>query len=839
MESDELAEIEKVDSADVRSFWTMVLLTVQNAFNDKAAQLFLILLGVQLAMTHEDALKIAPTLSMIILLPFILFSPLAGWISDRYSKTWVLRGGALLQMLVLGLIVWALSQRLFTLAIVGFGLLALQSTLLSPAKKGIIKEMMGSERLGFASGVMEVTAVLAICAGQIVSGFWFNSRFRSAESVWEAVYWPLVLLFICSIPAFLLSFTIKYYPSPSKRPFKMSVLWEHIGQMKDVVGDSKLRLSALAIAFFWFVGGFINIVALQVGGTGGVMSFGKDLAILLAYASGGMILGGAVASLSSRRSIELGLVPIGGLLMVVGCIGTAYVHTTSHWFGPWLGFTGFGAAIFLVPLNAHLQDVLDEKKRGKVLAGANLLDGLAGASAVGLQYGLTKMGLSIEQQFIVLAVLCLGVTIYALKLLPQHFVRFTLLTVLRVFYRQKVMHAERLPKDGGVLIVPNHVSYIDAFILTSASRRPIRFLMYDSYFKKSGVLRWFVKFFDTVPISERRAKQAIQLAADAVQAGGVVCIFPEGQLTRTGCMNEIKRGFEMIARKAKCPVVPVYMDGLWGSIFSFEREKFLKKRPYRLPYGVTVVWGEPIPYQEATAVAVRRELSLLNAEAFSQRDLLKDPAGIISKGKVRLCHGAVAVLESLRQSALAEDEKTRFHRVYNALQISDLHAICRGDVIAFRVDELGDLVATLALVLPIVDRLGVVLLDGSESADELKRLHQQFQIKSYFGKEALNEQIKAAGIENTELYVLDGNDVGNGRFPVRTWHGIVVAMSMRHPAIVTSTNVFQAGWKEGAWGRVLPGHFVDPGNGPSTIYLCDSKTETYQGNVDAEGFLLR
>ena len=752
-----------------------------------------------------------------------------------------------MQVIELGLIVWAIHIENFYIGIVGFGLLALQSTIISPAKKGIVKEMMGSEKLGAASGVLELSSVLAICVGQILSGFWFDSRMAEATSPWEAAYWPVLLLFIFSIPAYIASHTMKVYPSPGERPFKKSIITEHIGQMKDLLGDSKIRLSALAIAFFWFIGGFINIAAIQVANeitessklTSSVSSgMGSELAYLLASASGGMILGGLIASLSSRRSIELGLVPIGGLLMVLGSLCLALVPANGDWFKFWIGFTGFGASMFLVPLNAHLQDKCDEKKRGKVIAGSNLLDCLAGALALGIFSALLAAGVSINHQFIFIAVLCAAVTIYATRILPQHFVRFTVLTVLRVFYRQKVLHAERLPATGGVLIVPNHVTYLDAFILTASSKRPIRFLMFDSYFKKPGLVRLFIKFFDSVPISEKRAKEAIQSAADAVAEGGVVCIFPEGQLTRSGCMNELKRGFEMIARKANCPVVPVYMDGLWGSIFSFERGKFIYKWPYRLKYGVTVAWGEPMQPGEATAVAVRERLSQLSAESFSHRDVLRNPLKTACAGKVNIQNGSSEVLEKLTSEVAEIPEKKIHGLVYNALQISEIYALRKKDAIALHIDELGDAVYVLAVILPKIGRFKVVLIDDNTTAEELKIWHQQYALKSYFGGEKLRGLLDSAGLSDVPIYVVNGSEASERSYPVKVVGERVVAMSMPHPIAVTATNQFQAGWKESAYGRVLPGYRVDESDEQDIIYDPQNNTPIILAKVDDEGFML-
>ncbi len=855
-----------VDGADQRSFWTMVLLAIQNAFNDKAAQTFLTALGVFL-LTNEimssdhsslssvdlaDKLSdaragVAPMLSMLILIPFIFLAPLAGWISDRFSKTMVLRGGALMQMLVLGLILVAVVTRQYWLGVVGFGLLALQSTLLSPAKKGVIKEMMGSERLGFASGIVELSSVLAICLGQIISGFVYDSRLAATQSgasasgdAWQAVYWPILILFIFAIPAFLASFLIKVYPSPSKRPFKVSILWEHVGQMKDLLGDSKIRLSALAIGFFWFIGGFVNIVAFQVGSelTAGTTGYGKELAMLLGFASGGMILGGAVASYSSRRSIELGLVPIGGILMVIGCVAMYFVGIDSFMFKFWIGFIGFGAAMFLVPLNAHLQDSCPEKKRGKVIAGSNLLDCLAGALAVAAQVLMTKFGVSIQVQFILIGVLCALVTIYATKILPQHFVRFTILTFVRVFYRQKVLNVSRIPKEGGVLIVPNHVSYMDAFILTAASSRPVRFLMTDEYFKKRGIIRTFLKLFDTVPISDKRAKDAIQKAADAVAEGGVVCIFPEGQLTRSGCMNEIKRGYEMIARKAKCPVIPVYMDGLWGSIFSFERGKFIKKWPYRLPYGVTVNWGDPIPAREATVDRVRGELSKLGMQAFSERAQLERPTKSLRKGRVKVLAGERGAIDSLRQQMLGQTKDEQYDYLYNGLQLSEFHGICRGDVVAIRLDEMGDLKESLGVAFPLLGKLKLVLVSDEITASELLQWHESYGIMSYIGGPKLKAQMHEAGIKDTEFYSLKGSVAEEGVYPVKSVDGKVIAISMPHPIAITTTNQFQAGWKEGAYGRLLPGYQVEADADITKVYLPNKPSAICTGAMDKEGFLL-
>jgi len=469
-----------------------------------------------------------------------------------------------------------------------------------------------------------------------------------------------------------------------------------------------------------------------------------------------------------------------------------------------------------------------------------LLDSLTGALAVVANLLLLKAGVSIQAQFAILGVLCVIVTIYATRILPKHFVRFTILTFLRVFYRQKVLNADRLPSEGGVLIVPNHMTYLDAFILTASSTRPIRFLIFDSYYKKAGLVRFFLKFFDNVPISQTRAKDAIQKAADAVAEGGVVCIFPEGQLTRSGCMNELKRGFEMIARKAKCPVVPVYMDGLWGSIFSFERGKFIYKKPYRLQYGVTVSWGDPMQAREATAVAVREKLTELGAVSFLHREQLKNPKKSACCGRVKVNQGSESSrnrLEDLTSQVKQMSEGKVHGLVYNALQISDVHALRRKSVIALYLDELGDAEHVLSVVLPRIGKYDVLLLDSSTSKDDIKQWDEQYEVRNYFGGDALRGLLDSAGLNDVPIYNMTATKASEVCYPVKLVGNKVVAMSMPHPVAVTKTNQFQSGWKEDSYGRVLPGYMVRKNGEKDMIYDPLKETAIIESSVDENGFL--
>ncbi|WP_435894648.1 MFS transporter [Oceaniferula spumae] len=801
------------------SFWSLFTLQTQNAFNDKAAQFLLIPLGGVLMASIPGAGGLEYMLGALIVLPFILFAPIAGWISDRYSKTSVIRGAIILQFIVLAWIGLAVLQRNLWMAVAGFFMLSVESVILSPAKRGIVKELVGHSRLGFASGVLEMSVVLAVCAGQILSGWWFDIRLGGFEEIlpgsiengWNAAFFPLVLIAAGALPTIAISYGIEKIPAMGSRRFEKKIFWEHFGQLKDLWEDRRIRLSAAGAAFFWGFAGFLNLAAIQMGKdmTGGGYGFGTDIAVLMLAASGGITLGGVIASLICKKNIELGLVPVGGMIMVIGSLALAMTPISSVWIKIWLMVAGAGGAILLVPLNAYLQDVCPPEKRGRIIAGLNLLDCIAGLIAVVLQGVLAKTGAPYWVQFSILAVIALWATSYSARILPQHVVRIFVLGLFKIFYRVRVLNADRIPKEGGVLLTPNHVSYVDAFILSCASTRKVRFLMFDGYFSHPWIGK-FVRLFDTVPISQTRAKEALRVAAEALNEGHMVCIFPEGQLTRTGCMNEFKRGFEMIARKAKCPVLPAAMDGLWGSIFSFERKKFIYKIPYRIRYGVTVNFGELIEPDEVDAVETRNKVASLRADAFLQRLPMENPMKVIGNS-VNILAAPADVLDeyhisinTLRERPLAEQKRI----AANAIQVGDVNAIGRGQTVIIEWSGLENCREVMTIAFAQYFDLKLVLVDSSVTGDEVRKLTEQHHVQQYIGGNALAEACLQAGMERV-CYNFSSEAVTNTHsLPCLAVKQRVVSMSMPHPVAITATNLHQEGYREGTWGRLLPAYHL-------------------------------
>src|SRR3954463_2204768 len=199
------------------------------------------------------------------------------------------------------------------------------------------------------------------------------------------------------------------------------------------------------------------------------------------------------------------------------------------------------------------------------------------------------------------------------------------LSFARIFYRVAVTGADRLPK-GGFLLLPNHISWIDAVVLSMACPRPIRFIIDEGVYK-NRILNPFLRAVSCIPITARKAKDGMREAIARIRAGEIVCLFPEGELSRTGSLLRLRRGFEIIARQAEAPIVPVWLDQLWGSIFSYEGGRFFTKIPKAVPYRATVAFGEPLHADDADIATVREQLLKLGEFCYSQRPLLRGHIG--------------------------------------------------------------------------------------------------------------------------------------------------------------------------------------------------------------------
>lgn len=760
------------------SFWALIGMQVQNSFTVSIVKFLLIPLGAWLALQNQGGFMAKHTehvVSLLLVLPYLLFSPAAGWIGDRFAKSKVIKTAAIAQWGIVMLLIVAIWLRSLNLGFVCFFLYSLQCCLLSPAKLGVVKELVGSRRLAFATGVVEGTVILAILAGQIAGGIWFDHNLHVSSDGWNAALLALFWIAAIAFTGALVAQLIHQTRPQSAVPFRKELLVRHIKDSKVVWRDKELRIAVLGTAFFWAFAGFVNLVVIEIAKQTSTQDLGTAISKLMFFASLGIALGSIFAGLLSKRGIEWSLAPIGLFLMSGGLFVLSTLDTHSAVLPYFLSFSGAGAAMFLVPVNTFVQDHPPAEKRGTVIAVSNFFNNLGGISAVIIQLVMVLIGMHVQWQFLLLAILTLGIAILASnKWLPE-LLRVIILPIVRLIYRFRVIGREHIPEKGGVLLLPNHVTWADAFFVSASCHRPVRFVMFDAFMKAKGI-GWFARLFDTVPISASRAKDAVRLVSDALQAGDVVCLFAEGELTRTGCLQEIKRGFELMARKANAPVVPMWMDGAWGSVFSFERGRFFKKIPYSLPYPLTIVLSEPLPAQTTTADQVRHALQRASATALERR-----------------------------ASKLRERKREQAPVWINGVQIGQVNALLRQqDICVWEHDPIAQEMASIHTGFAQQYRCGVL----SETADVLSTAVR-------IGGAATRQMLEEAG-DDAQPGVFYDFDYEPASLSSKIMHcacyaheGIAIAMSMPDPPLGVSTSNVQPGSREGSVGLLLPGFYVD------------------------------
>ena len=791
------------------SFGSLAVVTGLNAFIDNFSRFMLLPLGGWLV-AQGIGFEIEHLLGILMVLPFILLAPSSGWLADRCSKNVVVRWAAWMQMVALGGMIFALWQKSLVVAVITFFVLAVQSALLSPAKTGILKEILGRKCLSLGSGVMDGVTILSVLAGQVLAGIIFDKGLAQSQDGWSAAFWPmLILLFGCCLSVLIAHF-IERTPKNEIGPLNFRVAFRHVSDFRSVWGNRSLRLSALGVAFFWGFATFILLAVYQVAYHlhGGGEGTGTANSLMMATASVGIAVGSVFAGLLSRRGTELGLVPVGGFVMGVGTLILSLAPMGESLFCFGLFVAGGGAATFLVPLKAHLLDLSPSDERGKVMSVSGLMNNLAGLLAIVLQFVFKFAKISIGFQMLVFVVFAGFATWYVMKLLPRDFWRFIGIRLIRSLYRIKIVDAEHMPKEGGVILCPNHISFVDSLVISAASPREVRFLIAEKCYRRKWVGR-FAKMFNAVPVSPERAKEAIRIAADEVKAGNVVCLFPEGQLSRSGAVCEVKRGFEMIARKSKCPVVPAYMHGLWGTLTTFAGGRYFRKWPRRLGSGLIVSFGEPIPPREATADAVAtawRELAgaSMDQEPIDQRSFA-DPSCFLTEESPEWWQEV---------HELGEMPAPDFARL--ARQTRELFSVffwVRGDRVLLEWGAGDSVSRVLGLLLPRLAAVKLSLVPKGASEEEILQVVREQRINRVVlqRKEVSGDFLSQVHEEERKLHLLDewqGDEPAlfeERVFPSLVVDGQLLTWSMPHPDEANPIGQFQAGWKKGSVGKRLNG----------------------------------
>ena len=586
------------------------------AFNDNAFKLVISLIAVNsFADRAGGGSQYIALAGVMLVLPFILFSSYAGFLADRYSKKvimfWV-KGGEVVVM-CMGFAAFY-SGSVYAMMIVLF-LMGMQSALFSPSKYGILPEIFSDDELSKANGMVQLWTFLAMIAGTIVGGQLldlFDNKAHMASTVFiiAAVTGVFSSRYITNVPA-----------SGSKKPFEINFLKDIYHNIIEIKQSRPLFLCIAGYAYFWFLCALYQMNVLLYAKN--MMKISDSMTgVLLASTGVGVATGSVLAGRWSQEKVEFGLVPIGAIglgifSLVLGVSFRSYWITMADLF-----FMGVSCGLFVIPLSAYIQQKSPADGKGRILATNNFIAfcSILLSSAM-LWLFINVLQFSPAMIFITFGFFSFFVIAYICRLLPEFLLRFIAYLITHTFYKIKVIGKENIPKEGGALLVCNHVSYSDGNLVLASTQRFIRFMMLREIFSYK-FLKPFLNIMKVIPVSAtdspKKIVESFSIVREALMAGELVCIFAEGGISRTGNIMEFKRGFERIMKKVDVPIIPVNLDRVWGSIFSFEGGKFFRKVPSKLPYPVTVSFGKPMP-SGSTAFQVREAVSELGSEAFKYR----------------------------------------------------------------------------------------------------------------------------------------------------------------------------------------------------------------------------
>ena len=620
------------------SFIAYLAMTFLTAVNDSMFRWLIVPIGKQqfqqnLGWGKEDAEAIVLSMGLgCFMLPFVLFAPWAGWAADRFSKRSSIIWLKIIEIALMGFGVWAIHianvPSMFSILF----LIGAQAAFIGTSKLGIIPELVKKSDISVANGLSGVATLVAVIVGTI-GGYALAELTQLDHN--RGLILSAVALIGCAVLGTVSAMLMTKVPvaNPLVR-FQWNLVSDSWRDIKLVMKDRAILRVTLGIVFFWSLA---SLAQMNID-----VFVNQELADNVAKANPGpfmgmLVIGVGIGSLLagwwSNGRVELGMVPFGALLMGLACILLYFTSDSPIMAGAMLMVIGLGGGLFNVPLIAYLQERSPHDKLGAILAACQQMTAIGMLGVAGVFWLMqTPMHMSSPQIFLISGLGIIPIVVYAVWILPQATIRFFVWLLSRSVYRVRTYGIENIPEQGPALLVANHVTWIDGVLILLASSRPIRMLAYADYIQ-GPVIRKLSKLFGIIPIRSgdgpRALIQSLNTATEALRQGQLVCIFAEGRISRIGQLLKFERGMLKILKDTDAPVVPVCLDELWGSIFSYEGGRFLWKKPKYWPYPVSISFGRAIPHVDnvdvvrtavlelsAQSVLLRKERSMIPARRF-------------------------------------------------------------------------------------------------------------------------------------------------------------------------------------------------------------------------------
>jgi 1-acyl-sn-glycerol-3-phosphate acyltransferase len=592
-------------------FWTQFL----GALNDNVFKNALVLMVTYKSITvwglDEDA--IVALSGGLFILPFFLFSHIAGQVADKMEKSRLIRITKYWEVLIMIVAAIGFQTHQFGMLLAVLFLAGVQAALFGPVKYSVLPDLVPPAKLVEANAYVESGTFLAILLGTIAGGSLaaLPEYWTTAVLIALAVLGVVSAMFHPAVPGYANDLKIRYNPVPN-----FISLWKILNRSRAVFN------SVLGISWLWFFGAAVlSILPVYCK-----KMLNGDPAVatcFLAMFTVGVGLGSILCERLSFKRVELGLVPIGSIGMTAFLLDlyfiqpdwdTSQVITLSAFLGSHAGvhllvdflLMCVSAGLFCLPLYTLIQERSLPGERSRVIAANNIMNALFMVVSSGMVMAFHAFKLTYPQMFAVLAVLNLLVALYIYTVVPEFTLRFLSWVAARCIYRIRTSGEDHVPKTGPVLLVCNHVSYIDWMIINAMVRRPVHFVMHYKFWGVP-VIQQLMTQAGVIPIAGRKEnpevlERAFDRISEALRNDEVVCIFPEGHITRDGKMMEFRPGVEKALAKDPVPVVPMALRGLWGTWFSFGgKGPAIKKVPRHWMSRVELKIGEVVPPQQATA----------------------------------------------------------------------------------------------------------------------------------------------------------------------------------------------------------------------------------------------
>ena len=621
-----------------RRFLPFFVTQCLGAFNDNVYRQAIIGLLFWLGVNEQERTLYTNLAPALFILPYFLFSATAGQIAEKLEKSKLIRITTTMEIVIMSLAaVGFLTQNMVVLLVALF-CTGVQSTLFGPVKYSILPSVLKPEELTGGNGLVEMGTSMSILIGMIFGGLIFELA---------GTHGPVVAATAIIALAVGGNIVSRFIPRAEAGAPDLKINWNPIPESLAVLKLAKrqvaVRNSVLGISWFWFIGTVLTsqLPSYAVENLGGSQTL---YIFALALFSIGTGVGSMLCEKLSARTVEIGLVPMGAFGMsafmldlyfarsgeatVAGLSVGAFLHQPGSWRIA-MDLTGIGlfAGFFAVPLFALIQSRTPRSEISRVIAGMNIQN--AGFIVLAAVLGIVVQrffGWTIPQVFLALAIANVFVAIYIFTLVPEFMMRFLSWVLVRVLYRMRPHGIEQhVPDEGAALIVCNHVSYMDALILSASVPRPIRFVMYYKIFR-IPVMSWIFRTAKAIPIAgAKEDPELMRKAFDEIDAalaeGELVGIFPEGALTKDGQIAPFKSGVEHILERAAArgqvvPVVPMALRNMWTSMWSRRDTRLGQMRvPRRFRAPVEVMAQAPIVDASVDAQTLEAKVRAMRGDA--------------------------------------------------------------------------------------------------------------------------------------------------------------------------------------------------------------------------------